>query len=267
MLFEVALSKRSFKPMKVSRHNNAEMINVDARNEPGVYVIANLASEKVYIGSSYRLRDRLTSHLWHLRKGEHRNRHLQSAWDKYGEDAFICAPLEYVALEELEIRERELIETHRAASYNLRLIPERNRGFKHSAATRALMSERAKAFCNTPEYRERMRQLHSGKTLSEKTRAKIAAAKLGKNLSEEHKQAMRDADRKPLPTRSAKHNAKIAATKARAGIATAPDGTEYSFTNLRQFCRERGLQQSNMGKVARGAEKSHKSWACRYLDA
>ncbi|MEZ2310877.1 GIY-YIG nuclease family protein [Paraburkholderia sp. RCC_158] len=250
--------------MSERRTDNTSLIDIDARDTPGVYVIANLVSKKVYIGSSYKLRNRLTTHIWHLRQGKHRNPHLQSAWDKYGEEAFFFAPLEYVPLENLEAREGELIEQYRADSYNLRLTPESNRGFKHSPETKALMSAKAKVFCNAPEYRERVRLLHLGKTLSQESRDKISVAKRGKPLSAETRQKMRDVKRAPMPARTAEHNAKIAATKTRAYTATSPDGVQHACRNLRQFCKERGLDQSHMGKVARGIKPDHKGWVCRY---
>jgi group I intron endonuclease len=246
------------------RQHNAGLIDMDARDEPGVYVIANLAAGKLYIGSSYKLRNRLTTHIWHLRNGKHGNRWLQSAWNRYGEEAFFFAPLEYAAIERLEEIEQRHIDEHRAASYNLREVASSNRGYKYSDEARARMSELSRKFTQTSEYRARVSALHKGREKSAEERANISAAKRGIPLSEEAKQKLREAVRAPMPKRTAEHNTKIAATKTRPGIATAPDGTEHPFTNLREFCRERGLDQSHMGKVARGQKTDHKGWKCRY---
>lgn len=54
----------------------------------GVYRILNLINNKVYIGSSLDCIRRLYQHKTALRKGTHCNQHLQSAYNKYGENSF-----------------------------------------------------------------------------------------------------------------------------------------------------------------------------------
>lgn len=62
----------------------------------GVYKITNLANDKFYIGSSKDLVQRERRHFSQLRNGTHVNRHLQRAFDKYGEQNFKFEVLEYV---------------------------------------------------------------------------------------------------------------------------------------------------------------------------
>lgn len=54
----------------------------------GIYEIAHIASGRRYIGSSKDIRQRFAAHRVGLRKGKHHSRHLQAAWNKYGEAAF-----------------------------------------------------------------------------------------------------------------------------------------------------------------------------------
>ena len=54
----------------------------------GIYMIRNKINDKVYIGQSIHIQNRLDSHKRELRKGKHDSRHLQFAWDKYGEENF-----------------------------------------------------------------------------------------------------------------------------------------------------------------------------------
>lgn len=61
----------------------------------GVYIITNKVSGAVYIGSTRNLASRGAAHRHSLFWGEHANKHLQSAWDKYGKDAFTFGTLEY----------------------------------------------------------------------------------------------------------------------------------------------------------------------------
>lgn len=54
----------------------------------GIYKITNLINNKFYIGSSSDLKKRLYEHRRELNLGVHANKHLQSAWNKYGEENF-----------------------------------------------------------------------------------------------------------------------------------------------------------------------------------
>lgn len=78
----------------------------------GIYKIENTISGKCYIGSSVNLRDRWREHRLKLRTHRHRSKHMQAAWDFYGEDAFIFVILEIVAdAHDLLTREQHWIDT------------------------------------------------------------------------------------------------------------------------------------------------------------
>src|SRR3712207_3226582 len=85
----------------------------------GVYQIRCAATNKIYVGSALDLRERWYRHRWSLRRGRHRNPHLQAAWDKYGESAFDIAILELVAAPELLRKEQEWIERTRCAERSI----------------------------------------------------------------------------------------------------------------------------------------------------
>lgn len=58
-------------------------------DKPGLYFIRNLANGKKYIGSStMRIIKRLEHHYRELRRNNHKNIHLQNAWNSYGEENF-----------------------------------------------------------------------------------------------------------------------------------------------------------------------------------
>lgn len=54
----------------------------------GIYKIINVINNKFYVGSAVNFAERKRKHWWMLRKNTHANKHLQSAWGKYGEQAF-----------------------------------------------------------------------------------------------------------------------------------------------------------------------------------
>lgn len=62
---------------------------MNKENISGIYAITNKTSGKKYIGSSKSVHYRWNqSHRPNLRNNIHGNRHLQSSWNKYGEDQF-----------------------------------------------------------------------------------------------------------------------------------------------------------------------------------
>ena len=61
-----------------------------------IYQITNMVSGKYYIGSAELFARREWQHKNDLKRGVHKNPHLQAAWNKYGADAFVFEVLETV---------------------------------------------------------------------------------------------------------------------------------------------------------------------------
>lgn len=73
----------------------------------GVYKIENLKNGKLYIGSTIMtFIKRLSHHISLLRANKHKNKHLQNAWNKYGEESFKFEIVELCTKEECLIREQ-----------------------------------------------------------------------------------------------------------------------------------------------------------------
>ena len=60
-----------------------------------IYRILNTKNNKVYIGSTNRGYHRLEEHKKRLKSGKHVNKHLQSSWDRNGENSFLFEIIEY----------------------------------------------------------------------------------------------------------------------------------------------------------------------------
>ena len=75
------------------------------RNDCGIYQILNTRNGNVYVGRSVGMWKRWLAHRRLLRKGTHKNPHLQAAWIKYGESVFVFKVLEHVPEELLPHRE------------------------------------------------------------------------------------------------------------------------------------------------------------------
>ena len=72
----------------------------------GVYAIRNLINGKVYIGSTTdSFRNRWNNHKKRLKKGTHYNKHLQSAYNKYGKDNLVFQIIEITQPENAVERE------------------------------------------------------------------------------------------------------------------------------------------------------------------
>lgn len=122
------------------------------RGVSGVYQIRNLQNGHVYFGSAICFRSRWNRHLSHLRAGTHHCRHLQAAWNKYGETAFVfyvvmlCPPSECVRLEQ-----EWLDNTDKKLLYNTELRAGSALGVKRSAKTRARLSAAKLGVKRSPE--------------------------------------------------------------------------------------------------------------------
>ena len=96
-------------------------------NKCGIYCIRNLINNKVYIGKSYNIYNRIAGHMYNLtKKSKDENRHLIAAWHKYGRENFEYFVLEYLPINEELVKARELYwmevydSTNRDFGYNLR---------------------------------------------------------------------------------------------------------------------------------------------------
>lgn len=61
-----------------------------------IYKIRNVTNDKFYVGSTNNTKVRFKNHRRLLRKGKHHCKHLQAAWNKYGEDCFKFEVIEVV---------------------------------------------------------------------------------------------------------------------------------------------------------------------------
>lgn len=165
--------------------------------ESGVYSIVCTETGKVYIGSTGSFVKRFKSHRFHLGRGDHRNRHLQRAWDKYGSEAFSFSVIERVPL--FNLLEREQVWLDKTENkFNILPLAGATRGVKRSAETLAKMSAANKGQVPTPECIAAGVASRVGKKLSDETRARMSMAHRGKKrgpLSDEHRAAIAAAQR------------------------------------------------------------------------
>ncbi len=139
----------------------------------GIYKIENMVNHKLYIGQSVDIKKRWIEHRYELNKGVHMNDHLQSAWNKYGEDLFDFSIIELCDEQCLNILEIEYIKCYNSCNdqygYNLTIGGDGVRGW-----------------IPTDEWREKLKIANAGennpmfgKHHSEEAKNKIRMEKMG----------------------------------------------------------------------------------------
>ncbi|SRR6266508_150236 len=268
--------------------------------DAGIYIIENVITGAVYIGSSGQaMARRFYRHKVDLRNETHPNERLQRAWKKYGEDAFIFKALEAVPDRDLLLeREQYWIDRFRAERdcYNLAEVAGTNAGVERTAEWKRRISEAQKRrWARSPELRqqfaaqskdwhadpanrkrvsERMAKTYPGFVAPDGTiyrditnlQAFCAAHGLNDNM---HKVLRGRAthchgwvlyDDDPATIQARLAHARQD-MQPRTYAFIAPDGTEHrNITNVSAFCREHGLRQGLLSAVWRGERPHHKNW-------
>lgn len=139
-------------------------LNGNDINSSGIYSIENIDNGKIYIGSAVNFRKRWNSHSHSLCSNTHYNIYLQRAWNKYGADNFIFSIIEIAAPESLLIREQFYLDNFKDQKdklYNVAITAGSIRGLKFNETCRKNISEKRKAFFQSPNgilAREKLRK-------------------------------------------------------------------------------------------------------------
>jgi group I intron endonuclease len=217
----------------------------------GIYSITNTINGKKYIGSAININRRWSEHRKFLRKGNHKNNHLQSSWNKHGECCFLFEIIEDVPDASLLLNKeqywidyfKELIDI-----YNLNMIANSFYGRHHSDETKKKISETKKAqkrkTCHSPEARKAISEATRGKKrqpLSKEHRAKISASS----------------------TRHSPSEKTIKAIKKKNSIEfclLSPNNDVVQGANVTEFSKQHGLTRQAICAVLLGKRKQHKGW-------
>jgi group I intron endonuclease len=183
--------------------------------QTGVYSIFNKINNKQYVGSaSVSFKRRWGLHRCLLNLGTHGNKHLQSAWTKYGEDSFSFVVLERCPPEKCVAREQFWIDKLNAANplfgYNIspkagsclgmKLTQEqrlkigkalKGRVFSQETLLKMSLTKKGKpSYERTPEHKLKMSKRLKGRKMPNGTKQKLRDANLGKKASPEARKNM-----------------------------------------------------------------------------
>ena len=159
----------------------------------GIYKIINVVNNKFYVGSAVDLKRRKSRHFSELRNGKHNNRHLQAAWLKYGEEAFVFVVAEALTDDaDLLAAENVWLKEHvgKEHCYNIGVdatAPHLGMsgplsptwGHKHTEDAKLRIGIASKARVQSEEEKTKRRATMRGKPQSAEVRAKISATLMG----------------------------------------------------------------------------------------
>lgn len=167
-----------------------------------IYKIINAVNGKFYVGSTTNTRERFRTHRNRLRNNKHHSKHLQAAWNKYGEQAFVFHVIEELP-EDASLQEAENVwlaeHVGKPYCYNKSLYSDTPmRGIKKedhpsygkekSENTKALISESLKStYAADPSKHPRVGKKHTEETkeiIRQKKLANPTKAWLGRSRDE-----------------------------------------------------------------------------------
>lgn len=224
--------------------------------QTGIYKIQNKVNGRFYIGSASvtgrktfnGFRTRWTGHIYYLNKGNHKNKILQQAWNKYGGDKFefsiieVCEPdlclekeqyyLDFYWNSELLYNTNPFVDSPRNPNRDTEYIKQYNSRTKAKTYTlqdpegNIVTITNMKKFCEEKGLaKSRMYDVAKGK---QDTHA--GWSRIGYVPPEKHK-------------------------------LLSPNGKLYEFDNIKNFAKEHNLIDCNLVEVLNKNRKHHKGWS------
>lgn len=229
-----------------------EFVYSENQNAAGVYKITNAVNDRIYIGSTKCFRIRWNSHARQLKQAKHCNKFLQRDYDKCGTDQFKFEILEVVAERDLRVlKEEQYLNKYYDGCVNC-----------YNMCQAAVVSAPYKRVL-LEETRKKISLALKGHKISEKQKAALLAANLGKKTSVEAKQNISNALKGRVL--GEEHKAKISKSILNLGSKkkyrfVQPNGQIVEILNLTEFCKTNKLSLTCMVAVFGGKRKHHRGY-------
>ena len=219
----------------------------------GIYKIINVVNNKFYVGSAVDFTARKRRHWWALRSQRHANKHLQAAWNKYGEESF-----KFLIVEELPedadvlAAENVWLKEHvgkdycynlgtDAIAFQLGMSGTKNamwgKTFVHTPEAKARIAAASKSRIQSEEEKAKRRQTMKGHHVSTSTRAKISATLSGEGNFWFGKKR---------PDHGSKVSKSIKAIK--------PDGTTVTYESILALRLDLGLKPPTVNRALKSGK-------------
>lgn len=235
----------------------------------GVYKIKCRNNGKVYIGSAVDIWFRWNTHVWDLRRGDHANRHLQRAFNLYGEINFSFEIIEECNSESRLDRETywisEFQSFRREIGFNIKIVANSMAGTKSTQETkdriRAGMIRYLKSSAAIAQRTEAASRRHvfinpNGECVEIFNLTKFCK---DNGLSNGNMRSLISGSRlshKGWSIIGARKRVK----KAYSYKLKSPDGEIFEGKNIRKFSQEHGLSDSNVCTLLSGKISQLKGW-------
>jgi group I intron endonuclease len=236
----------------------------------GIYKITNKATNKFYIGSAVNTVNRWSLHKNKLKSNSHPNKHLQNAWDKYGQENFIFEIIEECSREDLIVTEQKYLDILKPwdnnIGYNIAKVAGNTLGCYHTDESKELISKNNKA--SSPEVKQKMKDYWS----NSENRRHISEARKTHLSKEENRQAISRAiknhyknnpDKRPVGNKNPSYGKKYRNKEVeRIDVET---GEIKEYLSIRDTAKD-GFQSSTVGKVCKGQLITHKGYYWKYKE-
>lgn len=238
--------------------------------QPVIYKILNVANGKFYVGSTINMYKRAYNHRRKLRRNEHHCKHLQSAWNFYGEDSFVFVIVEKApSVEMLHGAENKWLVEHFGKDYCYNASKYADtpmRGAEHSEATKQKISLKVQAALARGEAGKYKRNPETLRKLSESLK--------GKSNPKGYKRTERECEnirRRMLGNAlwlGKKHSEESKLKMGRAIIVTDPAGEEKLYGTITLFRMDSGLKIPTVQRALKSgkpiAKGPYKGYGFRY---
>jgi group I intron endonuclease len=233
----------------------------------GIYKIINIVNNKFYVGSAVDLKRRKARHFSELRNGRHNNRHLQAAWIKYGEAAFIFVVVEELPLDtDLLATENVWLKEHVGKDYCYNIGVDATApmlgvggeasptwGYRHTKASLQRIGIASKARVQSEEEKAKRRVTMRGKPQPAETRAKISATLSGEGNFWYGK-------KRP------DHGAKV----SRAIQVISPKGQVLEYASITALREKSNIKPPTINRAVKSGKPlvrgPYKGWSFKYVD-
>lgn len=157
----------------------------------GIYIIININTHRVYVGSTVRIDLRKNAHIHLLRSNRHHSPKLQNSWNKHGEVSFRWICVERCEVTDLVVREQHWINHFDSfkRGYNCAPIAGNMLGFKFgppSEETRKKIGDGNRGKKRSKDQIEKQIRRQTGSKRQPETGQKISNSKRGAIFTAEH---------------------------------------------------------------------------------
>jgi group I intron endonuclease len=180
----------------------------------GVYAIINIQNNHIYVGSALNIGIRWERHKKSLCKGVHHSIYLQRAWDKYGENNFICIPVFICTHNRIEVEQQFIDNLH--PEYNMAIkanggsYPGVHKGIKRPDIILRNKLHKTRGHTGKPhstEAKEKMSKAWEARKLrgtSDETRKRMSIASKQRRHTEDAKKRISEAIKEHWKVRKSK---------------------------------------------------------------